>query len=435
MILEDAPGSAVSYLQSKAEIKYAQGAAPRRWTGHGSPLGNESLAEHEHATILQRGAGNGSLPSGKGSSYLFRDSGATGRGNGLIAEEVAGVSTDGRPDWAAATAPEGGPGRRRHDDAPSQQLLQSLSERVGGGSASATFRCQQLLPLGSWALFAILCASANFGFCYVLGLYRSERAGQLSKLLRLPHKASACVFCGCMCVLALQCLAMARCLEGRLEFLHIPKNAGTTIEVAGRGAGISWGVSNIGFRFSRRMPDGSACSSYHIPPRHLHGLSPYAGAELFCVTRHPYQRAVSEYSYLLSAPWAEKYSEAYGNGIFDKPACSAEGLNHFVQTVLALHLGGRQYVDNCHHVSQAEFIWDGSGAQRCAHVLRQEDLPGAFDLLMARRGYPLRLPSEHVNSESHFCRGLSAGSLSEETRRMLRRVYADDFRLLNYSAW
>jgi len=96
---------------------------------------------------------------------------------------------------------------------------------------------------------------------------------------------------------------------------------------------------------------------------------------------------------------------------------------------------GKKYIDDCHHVSQAEFIWDGDGVQRCAHVLRTEDLPGAFDALMESRGYRVQLPAYVANSEKDTCPGLSARSLTPETRRLLGEVYAEDFRRLNYSAW
>mmetsp|Transcript_90526 Transcript_90526/g.281827 ORF Transcript_90526/g.281827 Transcript_90526/m.281827 type:complete len:451 (+) Transcript_90526:107-1459(+) len=412
-LLEDTATTAVSYLQATVHLRHAQQGAPsNRSSGSNalSGIGGRRLTPRRPQPIV--------TPEARAVTFGSPSPGGD--------RARSARSSDGPAPRKVAAPPEG-------ESAP--QLLQSRSGVGVGSTTSAAFRCHRLLPLGSWALFAICCCVANFGFFYALGLYESPKAAWLAERAGLPPKAGAAVFGGCLLLLAVQCLAMGRCLQGRLEFVHIPKNAGTTIEMTGRSAGIAWGVSSIAFRFNRRMPDGFFCSSHHVPPRYIRGMSPYAGAELFCVTRHPYDRAVSEYSYLLSVPWTSRYARDYANGIYDRPVCSKEGLNHFVQTTLTLYQRGQKFIDNCHHLPQSEFIWDGSGTPLCTNIIRSDNLSQAFDVLMEKHGYPLKMPAERENDNGEVCPGLSTQSLAPETRQMLRSVYADDFRLLNYTAW
>ena len=85
----------------------------------------------------------------------------------------------------------------------------------------------------------------------------------------------------------------------KLDFIHIPKTGGQAIESWGYLHGFSWGGC--------RLPGGGAwpegphpfkCSAFHIPPAvwEAAGTPAYDGADTtFCVVRHPYTRAISEY--------------------------------------------------------------------------------------------------------------------------------------------
>jgi len=255
----------------------------------------------------------------------------------------------------------------------------------------------------------------------------------------VKHGDSAAWRAPCACVAAGFCLswaiyfALQGCLHGHLVFVHIPKNAGTSIEIAGITNGINWGSMHLEFAGYQTMPDNSSCSRYHVPPRLLPQPNPYTHGSLFCLTRSPYDRAVSEYKYLLSADWGKEYATTYSTGLYERPECSAAGLNHFVQTALKAYRSGQMYIDDCHHVPQVEYVYDKDGTQLCKHVLRIEDLPMAFDELMEEHGYPVRLPDTREGDTLTTCTDLSTKDLSAETRAMILEVYRDDFRRLNYS--
>lgn len=229
-------------------------------------------------------------------------------------------------------------------------------------------------------------------------------------------------------------------LAYRTEFIHIPKNAGTAIEAAGWAQGrISWGAKMAGLSDDQTMPDGNTCSKYHVPRHMLSAMSrwylaPASGVTTVCVTRHPFDRMVSEYRYLLEAPWGMKYSEQFNLGFQEFQPCTLEGFNHFVHRALTVYKSGMFYLNDCHQIPQTEYIWDPDGNQMCTDILRIEDLPDSFNAVMAREGYGVRLTSHHDNSARAECPNIKASSLSELNKAMIADVYTADFKLLNYSA-
>jgi len=124
----------------------------------------------------------------------------------------------------------------------------------------------------------------------------------------------------------------------------------------------------------------------------------------------------------------------YRNGLLTYPPCSVEGLSHFVVTSTTAFQQGRRYIDNCHNLPQSEYIYDESGNQICDDILRLEDLPEAFDKLMEEHGNAARMGATQALDTSGVCPGLGVGDLSVEAKQLMREVYGDDFKRLNYSS-
>jgi len=186
-----------------------------------------------------------------------------------------------------------------------------------------------------------------------------------------------------------------------------------------------------------RMPGGGWCSMQHAPPSTLLGWGQdfYTDFENFCVTRHPYDRAVSQYSYMLSQVRGNETLAKSHASLFEYEPCSIEGLNHYLQTQLGrVQREGQSYIENCHFVPQSAYIWDGQ-RQWCSHILRMDELPGNFNALMDEKDYKVRLSldlSNITNSHGNLCPELSSSSLNSTTRGQLDEVYAADFRRLGY---
>lgn len=212
----------------------------------------------------------------------------------------------------------------------------------------------------------------------------------------------------------------------RLLFAHIPKNAGSTIEDLAHNSGVNWGRFHVPSNL--RMPDGNWCSKWHVPPAYLPAPNPYENAEVFCVTRDPYDRMLSEYRYLLNVKWGD------GNPRLRKgPPCTENGLNLFVRDTLLLVAQGQRFISDCHFTPQTEFIW-GPHKQWCTNILRIDTLPGSFNNLMSQKGYPqITLgPKQKKNSMADKCDGLTTANFWPETKQLLNQVYASDFAKLGY---
>lgn len=221
-----------------------------------------------------------------------------------------------------------------------------------------------------------------------------------------------------------------------LGFVHIPKNGGTALEDVAWAHDIRWGRWLM---FDMFHVEGNAwCSTHHVPPAFLSSdaQQKYLNMENLCVTRHPYSRALSEYSYELSQTMENPNREKTDAQLYKFAPCTAEALNFYLQTQLHLVLNGPgKWVNDCHFVPQSEYIWDKE-RQWCAHILRMEDMPQAFNDLMQSKGYPMRLSEDahnKTNSHSQLCPNLTADSLDNTTKSLLDLAYAVDFRRLGYS--
>lgn len=201
-----------------------------------------------------------------------------------------------------------------------------------------------------------------------------------------------------------------------LVFLHIPKNAGTSIESIAKSHAMFWGANRIKSTHQlerQRMPDGEQCSAWHVPPYLFKGRM-YKDSEVFCVVREPHDRVVSEYR------WRARQGLLKG--------CSDDALNKWAQRQVR-NLGHQRFHSDCHFVPQVDYVWNPKTHQQtCHHVLKMSTLSGDFNSLMANRGYQLRMV-RHSNAGS-ACPGLSAAHLWPYTRNLINMAYKADYGLV-----
>mmetsp|Transcript_48778 Transcript_48778/g.141299 ORF Transcript_48778/g.141299 Transcript_48778/m.141299 type:complete len:317 (-) Transcript_48778:161-1111(-) len=217
----------------------------------------------------------------------------------------------------------------------------------------------------------------------------------------------------------------------RLLFLHIPKNAGTTIESRAAQHGVRWG-RYMNFD-SCNIGTGRCWARWHEPPALMIPTSIYGNATVFCVIRDPFERAISEYKYI----YENEEFQWENSDLINRYGCSPDGLNEWLVRVLTRYEDGDTYEQLCHMLPQSYYIWgppDNSRnqCQYCHEILRmEEDLPASFNELMQIYNYPVRMDSEQHNAGG--CPNLNAQSLNSTAVELILRIYERDFAMLDYS--
>lgn len=199
-----------------------------------------------------------------------------------------------------------------------------------------------------------------------------------------------------------------------LQFLHIPKTAGQSIEVQGSQSNTHWGRldKRLGCSHQTAGPagpecalPGGRCSMWHVPP----ALDPvlaksYEHCETFCVVRHPVARFESQHQW-----WTHR--------------CNSSDMLTFAQRSLK-EAETRPYIQDCHLVPQAVYV--GKGRRWCQHVLKFETLLHDFRNLMSRFG----INADMTVHENH---GKCNADLPNEGRALVEKFYAADYDAFGYS--
>jgi len=239
--------------------------------------------------------------------------------------------------------------------------------------------------------------------------------------------------------------------DGRcLNFLHIPKAAGTSIEHASvhiKDAGeqtnsgvLGWGlhdnilqcsdgrVNEVGTYCTIHGTNSSAglggAYIWHTPPSWDSLLKKsYKECTTFCVVRDPIKKIVSEWTY-------------FGGCNRSKISSVKEWTNDFDEWAATSIKRAQQnpFHGACHWLPQTEYIYghtvtaDGQQSVKgeyCQRVLRFENLRSEFDALMLEFQLPISLghhnPSTHCNT-----------MVSENTSTLIKQFYNVDYKTLGY---
>lgn len=216
--------------------------------------------------------------------------------------------------------------------------------------------------------------------------------------------------------------------------IHIPKTAGTAIQKI---------LNDSGMRNCNRQKVGpDNCTAEHVPPHWIAQNETdhrcYDGVPTFTVLRHPYDRAMSEYSFLCWANGKALRGAGYvvqeSRDKDEQKAYIQECMTNRTQMNLWLQWaapklsirGQANPMDlDCHYLPQhvyaevADFVF-------C-------NLTGAIEFMRTK----MRIPQERLNPLNtdrlkSNKKGRDHDSLDNETIAILNQVYAKDFDLCDY---
>lgn len=260
----------------------------------------------------------------------------------------------------------------------------------------------------------------------------------------------------------------------RLEFVHIPKTAGTAVETTAARHNVSWGVCHfLNRKRSQEVshnhtlcPDAKetfykkpkliySVPHWHLPPRYFtmkdrYEYNPYEDADLFTIVRNPYERILSQYYYVTTE--LAKFNN--NSRIYDK-ANDVSYLNGWMRRQLlpmnekatagvqigrypnrknnesSVKLGnGPYYFYIGHLIPQYDYVYDGYGDRIIAHVLHMESLDKEFPLLMKEYNLSeIVLPTKKIRTSE---KKLGLANLTLENIRAIERYYGRDFAAFGY---
>lgn len=211
-----------------------------------------------------------------------------------------------------------------------------------------------------------------------------------------------------------------------LRFIHIPKNAGTSIENAASKQNIHWGFkewtkdedkNNKKNIFKNKNPwknihnnktyKTKKCFPWHVNYADLGDNFLDKDDTTFCVVRNPYTKIVSAYKY------------AHGKN------SSKEGLNKFIKSKLG-KFEKNEYWNGCHIMPQYKYTHEGV---KCENILSFENLDNEFEELLKNNDLPnIKLPKNNKSVNK-----LSEKDLNRESIDLINKVYHKDFEYFNYS--
>jgi len=210
-----------------------------------------------------------------------------------------------------------------------------------------------------------------------------------------------------------------------LQFLHVTKSGGSSIELYGRRIGLRWGRFFKGLSGPLLPPHTGRIKSepHHIPPKFF-SQNPYEGFDVFVVMRDPSDRAISEFR----CPWKGfKAPARSAEARARRKAATKEDLNSWL---LARERRGAMAApfSNGHLIPYSEYLLDDRGELTVPkdRILRFENLNEDFRQLCRERNLPVGdLPRANASEMPRF----ESDHLDEDVLAMLRRVYAKDYAL------
>ena len=201
-----------------------------------------------------------------------------------------------------------------------------------------------------------------------------------------------------------------------LKFIHIPRTAGSSIELLGKSVGLQWGQFDEDLKEEKPIQQ---LSFWHTPLFMFNDnfvkkyLEKY---ELFTVVRNPYERCVSEYYFYKC--WNKK----------EEP--SIKEMNEYIINNLN---DNNNILNDGHFIPQYKFIMDKNMNMiiKPENILKFEELD-KFDKLMQNYEIKMNITIKDFKINNSK-KELNINDLYSETINIINKYYYIDFILFGYT--
>lgn len=190
-----------------------------------------------------------------------------------------------------------------------------------------------------------------------------------------------------------------------LLFIHIPKNAGTTIEEIALKCNVKWG------RYMLTKHNPGEIPEWHVPPRFFSvENNPYHNKDTFCVIRNPFDRLQSHFKWLYRDNAKQFTSKQFNTWLSDN-------LNEHNVFEKGGHDG--------HLYPQSYYVYDKNHKRTCKHILRFDNLIEDFNVLIDTYKH---VGVHHITHSMHYNNSVDTQfTITNENIHRILQLYRDDF--------
>lgn len=189
-------------------------------------------------------------------------------------------------------------------------------------------------------------------------------------------------------------------------FVHIPKNAGTSIEEVGLSHGLKWGKEFFDNKLYKCEHKGKSLKLAYWHLCYSDRAYDKDPDKCFCVVRDPYSRIISEFNYLNRRNLLPKKM----------------GLNEFILYAISSYSFNEYLLDN-HQRPQSDYIFH-NGSQVIGNIIKFENLEEEFKELTG-----LVLSKKSNVSKGSF----TVDDISDKNIHLINFFYHEDFENFGYN--